>query len=91
MGYSLKRTRSIYYAMNEKVKNGNDYIANFPLILYLSPKFIKEHSLEEVLTAVRNLEERRDTRLVPIIARNRYGDEYDVTAPLRVKQHFDNL
>jgi hypothetical protein len=75
LSYSLERTRSIYRNLEKKVNNANEYIASFPLILYLSPETVESSSLNQLLNIVRKLEERVQKREIPLIGE--FGDRTD--------------
>ncbi|MBI4453647.1 hypothetical protein HY636_03310, partial [Candidatus Woesearchaeota archaeon] len=56
---SLKRTKDVYDSLDSKGINANEYIEQFPLLLYFSPRFIRNNPLDKIFEVMRRLEERR--------------------------------
>ena len=86
LGYSLDRTKSIYDLIEQKGVSANNYIANFPLILYFSPKFIENNTLAKIIEVTGYLEEKLDKRIISANQVNRNGEKYSLFDTLNVVQ-----
>ena len=87
--YPFVRVKEIYAAMKEKASNGEEYIAEFPLILSFSPEFVRKSSLLDIISVEGSLEEVRLKPWweTPLSRRFHSGDEYDVTDRLQARDY----